>query len=157
MATSIPVAVQHCLKCGALNCDEVCPFYCNPCHQRLCEECRNQNSPDTIGYDHQIPVEKCKLHPTRYADILCNECSIPLCSKCSTMKEHRGHTFNDPGETYAEKIEFCHYAISKIQRNHLQTYHHLIKRKDNDAEIRMLIDGIRQSVKTEAESLKEIV
>ncbi|XP_052684807.1 uncharacterized protein LOC128164829 [Crassostrea angulata] len=157
MATSIPVAVQHCLKCGALNCDEVCPFYCNPCHQRLCEECRNQNSTDTIGYDHQIPVEKCKLHPTRYADILCNECNIPLCSKCSTMKEHRGHTFNDPGETYAEKIEFCHYAISKIQRNHLQTYHHLIKRKDNDAEIRMLIDGIRQSVKTEAESLKEIV
>lgn len=73
------------------------------------------------------------------------------------MKEHRGHTFNDPGETYAEKIAFCHDAISKIQRNFLQTFNYLKKRKDNDAEIRMLMDDIRQSVKAEAGSLKEFV
>lgn len=157
MAASIPVAAEHCLECGALDCEEVCPFYCNPCHQRLCEEGRNQISPDTMSYDHQIPVEKCKLHPTRFADILCNECNIPLCSKCSTMKDHRGHIFNDPGETYAEKIALCHNAISKIQRNYLQTFHYLKKRESNGAEIRMVMNGIRQSVKAEAESLKEFV
>lgn len=45
------------------------------------------------------------------------------------MKEHRGHTFNDPGETYAEKIALCHNAISKIQKNYLQTFHYLKERE----------------------------
>eukprot|EP00105_Crassostrea_gigas_P025283 XP_011445819.1 PREDICTED: uncharacterized protein LOC105341157 [Crassostrea gigas] len=159
---------QYVLECGTEDCENNCQFYCNHCHRELCEQCKDehQKSPDTKSHEvvpflqHKrlLPVDKCKLHPTRNADILCNECNIPLCSKCTTMEEHFGHKFVDMEDIDAEKLAFCLEEISKIQEYFLPTSKELKTKTDEDGkEVKKTMDGIRNSIKTEAKSLKDLV
>ncbi|XP_052684806.1 uncharacterized protein LOC128164828 [Crassostrea angulata] len=159
---------QYVLECGTEDCENNCQFYCNPCHRPLCEQCRDehQKSPDTkkhevvafLQHKRHLPVDKCKLHPTRNADILCNECNIPLCSKCTTMEEHFGHKFVDMEDTDAEKLAFCLEEISKIQEYFLPTSKELKTETDEDGkEVKKTMDGVRNSIKAEAKSLKDLV
>lgn len=164
----IPATAQHYLVCGTGDCKRNCQFYCNLCHSRLCEECRDehQKNPDTKNHEvvpykqrkPQLPEVKCNLHPTRNIDILCKECNVPLCAKCIFMKEHAGHQFDDLEEKYAEKIAFCRSEISKIQEYFLSTSHGLKKEIEKDVMgIKKTMDDIRNSIKAEAETLKELV
>ncbi|XP_052684539.1 uncharacterized protein LOC128164635 [Crassostrea angulata] len=164
----IQAMAQHYLVCGTEDCKRNCQFYCNPCHQRLCERCRDehQKSPDTKEHEvvtykqrkPQLPEEKCNLHPKRNVEILCKECNVPLCAKCIFMKEHTGHQLDDLEEKYAEKVAFCRSEISKIQEYYLSTSQGLKKEIREDVmEIKKTMDNIRNSIKTEAESLKELV
>uniref|UniRef100_A0A8W8JC40 B box-type domain-containing protein n=1 Tax=Magallana gigas TaxID=29159 RepID=A0A8W8JC40_MAGGI len=159
---------QHYLVCGTEDCKRNCQFYCNPCHQRLCEGCRDehQKSPDTKEHEvvtykqrkPQLPEEKCNLHPKRNVEILCKECNVPLCAKCIFLKEHAGHQLDDLEEKYAEKVAFCRSEISKIQEYYLSTSQGLKKEiKEDVMEIKKTMDNIRNSIKAEAESLKELV
>ncbi|XP_052684803.1 uncharacterized protein LOC128164825 [Crassostrea angulata] len=168
MATSLPITAQHYLECGTEDCENNCQFYCNPCHRQLCEQCRDkhQKSPDTkkhevvpfLQHKRHLPVDKCKLHPTRNADILCNECNIPLCSKCTTMEDHFGHKFVDMEDIDAEKFAFCLEEISKIQEYFLPTSKELKTETDEDGkEVKKTMDGIRNGIKADAKSLKDQV
>nr|XP_034312321.1 uncharacterized protein LOC117684400 isoform X2 [Crassostrea gigas]XP_034312322.1 uncharacterized protein LOC117684400 isoform X2 [Crassostrea gigas] len=168
MATSLAVTAQHYLECGTEDCQKNCQFYCNSCHKQLCEQCRDkhQKSPDTKNHEvvpflqhkRHLPVDKCKLHPTRNADILCNECNIPLCSKCTTMEEHFGHKFVDMEDIDAERFAFCLEEISKIQEYFLPTSKELKTETDEDGkEVKKTMDSIRNSIKAEAKSLKDLV
>uniref|UniRef100_A0A8W8JC35 B box-type domain-containing protein n=1 Tax=Magallana gigas TaxID=29159 RepID=A0A8W8JC35_MAGGI len=159
---------QHYLVCGTEDCKRNCQFYCNPCHQRLCERCRDehQESPDTKDHEvvpykqrkPQLPEEKCNLHPKRNVEILCKECNVPLCAKCIFMKEHTCHQLDDLEEKYAEKIAFCRSKISKIQEYYLSTSQDLKKEiKEDVMEIKKTMDDIRNSIRAEADSLKKLV
>ena len=161
-------AMQHYLVCGTEDCQQNGEFYCNACHRPLCEQCRDEHlkSPDNQEHEivlyrhrkHQLPVEKCKLHPTRNIDMLCRECQIPLCSKCSTMKQHKGHEFDDLEDIYAMKYALWQGEFSKIQKYLLPTTQGLKTDIEEDAiEIKTIMERIRSSMKAEAESLKNLV
>nr|XP_022341563.1 uncharacterized protein LOC111135625 [Crassostrea virginica] len=161
-------AMQHYLVCGTEDCQENGQFYCNDCHRPLCEHCKDEHvkNPDTKFHEivlyrhrkHQLPVEKCKLHPTRNVDIFCRECKIPICSKCSTMKEHRGHDFDDLEEIYTEKYALQQGEFSKIQKYFLPTTQGLKSDIEADVtKIQKLMESIRTSMKAETESLKNLV
>ena len=161
-------AMQHYLVCGTEDCQKNGQFYCNACHQSLCEQCRDehQKSPNTKNHEivlyrhrkHQLPVEKCKDHPTRNIDIFCKECQIALCSKCSTMEEHNGHKFDDLEDIYAEKYALWQGEFSKIQKYFLPTSQHLKTDIEEDAkQIKKTMESIRTSMKANAESLKNLV
>ena len=146
-------AMQHYLVCGTEDCQKNGQFYCNVCHQPLCEQCRDEHlkCADTKIHEivlyrhrkHQLPLEKCKLHPTRNIDILCKECQIPLCSKCSTSKEHNHHTFDDLEEIYVEKYKCQQSEFAKIQRYFLPTTQGLKKDIKGDVtEIKNLMESI---------------
>ncbi|XP_022306140.2 uncharacterized protein LOC111112704 [Crassostrea virginica] len=161
-------AMQHYLVCGTKDCQMNGQFYCNVCHRPLCEQCRDEHlkCADTKIHEivlyrhrkHQLPVEKCKLHPTRNIDIFCKECQIPLCSKCSTSKEHNRHTFDDLEEIYAEKYKCQQSEFAKIQRYFLPITQSLKKDIKRDVtEIKNLMESIRTSMKLGAEYLKNLV
>ncbi|XP_078312661.1 uncharacterized protein LOC144619157 [Crassostrea virginica] len=161
-------AGQHYLVCGTEGCQENGQFYCNACHRPLCEHCSYEHVKnvdtkfhDIVHYRHrkqQLPVEKCKLHPTRNVDIFCKECKIPLCSKCSTMDEHHGHRFDDLEEIYAEKYALQQGEFSKIQKYFLPTSQDLKSDVEADAsQVRKIMKCIRTSMKVEAKSLKNLV
>ncbi|XP_022341633.1 uncharacterized protein LOC111135659 [Crassostrea virginica] len=161
-------AMQHYLVCGTEDCQKNGQFYCNDCHQPLCEECRDEHlkSPKTKIHEvvlyryrnQQLPVEKCETHPKRNVDMFCKECQIPLCSKCSTRKDHHGHKFDDLEEFYTEKYTFQQTEFSKIQKYFLPTTEELKKNIDEDAtEIKKIMESIRTSMKAEAKSLKNLV
>ena len=161
-------AMQHYLVCGTEDCQENGQFYCNDCHRPLCEQCRDEHvkKTDTKCHEivlyrhrkHQLPVEKCKLHPTRNVDIYCKECNIAICSKCSTMKEHQRHEFDDLEEIYTEKYALQQGEFSKIQKYFLPTTQGLKTDIETDVtKIQKLMESIRTSMKAEAESLKNLV
>lgn len=161
-------SAQHYLECGNEGCGKNCQFYCNPCHRKLCEECKDEHQRNPMTKPHevvlfnqrkrQLPVKKCTLHPTRNIDILCKECNVPLCSKCSTMEKHQGHTFNDLEDIFAGKFESNSKKISEIQGYFLATAQDLKKETEEDGkEIKKIMDSIRDSIKDEAESLKSLV
>ncbi|XP_078312151.1 uncharacterized protein LOC111134800 isoform X2 [Crassostrea virginica] len=161
-------AMQHYLVCGTEDCQKNGQFYCNACHQPLCEQCRDehQKSPNTKNHEivlyrqrkHQLPVEKCKDHPTRNIDIFCKECQLALCSKCSTMEDHNGHKFDDLEDIYAEKYVLWQGEFSKIQKYFLPTSQDLKTDIEEDAtQIKKIMESIRTSMKAKAESLKNLV
>ncbi|XP_062597972.1 protein PML-like [Saccostrea cucullata] len=164
----IPGTAQHFLECGFEDCERNCEFYCNSCHQQMCKSCRDQHLKIPENKNHevvlyqqrkrQLPVEKCKIHPTKDIDIFCEECNVPLCSKCSTMQDHRGHQFIDLEVIYTEKFEICHTELSKIHNYFVPTSQDLQREVREDAtEVKQIMDSIRTSMKAEAESLKNMV
>ncbi|XP_062596227.1 uncharacterized protein LOC134257648 [Saccostrea cucullata] len=164
----LPGTPQHFLECGIEDCDRNCEFYCNICHTRLCKQCRDEHlrNPETKTHEvvlyqqrkRQLPTEKCKIHPTKDIELLCEECKIPICSKCKANQAHRGHTFIDLESIYSEKFSHCQEEIAKIHEYFLPTSQDIQKEiKDNATEIKKIMDDIRTSMKAEAESLKSLV
>ncbi|XP_062566260.1 E3 ubiquitin-protein ligase TRIM71-like [Saccostrea cucullata] len=164
----IPGTAQHFLECGTEYCERNCEFYCNSCHHQMCKPCRDKHLKIPENKNHevvlyqqrrrQLPVKKCKIHPTKEIDIFCKECNIPLCSKCSTMQDHLGHQFIDLEIIYTEKFEICRKELSKIHNYFIPTSEDLQKEVREDAtEVRQIMDSIRTSMKAEAESLKNMV
>ncbi|XP_062594055.1 tripartite motif-containing protein 2-like [Saccostrea cucullata] len=164
----IPQRAQHFLECGIEECERNCEFYCNLCHQRLCKQCSEEHlkSPENKNHEvvlyqqrkRQLPVEKCKIHPTKDVDMLCEECQVPVCSKCATQSKHRGHIFTDLETIYAEKYAVFQKEIFKIHEYFLPTSQDLQKEIKRDAvEIKHIMDNIRTSMKTEGETLKSLV
>ncbi|XP_062583898.1 uncharacterized protein LOC134245640 [Saccostrea cucullata] len=159
---------QHFLECGFEDCERNCEFYCNSCHHQMCNSCRDQHLKISENKNHevvlyqqrnrQLPVEKCKIHPTKEIDILCKDCNIPVCSKCSTMQEHHGHIFTDLETIYTEKFTLCQTELFKIHNYFVPTTQDLQKEVREDAkEVKQIMDSIRTSMKAEAESLKNMV
>ncbi|XP_065939430.1 tripartite motif-containing protein 5-like [Magallana gigas] len=166
--SQIPPDAQHYLVCGTEDCEKNCQFYCNDCHKPMCEQCRDehQKSPEIKNHEvvdykqrkRQIPVEKCKIHPTKDIDLLCEECQIPLCSKCTATKEHRGHVFTDLEIVFAEKVSQYQDEIDKI-RNYFEPVSQDVKKEiaGDVTEIKKIMEGIRTAMKAEAESVKRMV
>nr|XP_011456909.2 uncharacterized protein LOC105348982 [Crassostrea gigas]XP_034312022.1 uncharacterized protein LOC105348982 [Crassostrea gigas] len=165
--SQIPFTAQHYLVCGTEECENNCQFYCNDCHQPMCEQCRDvhKKSPDTKKHEvapyqqrkRQLPEVKCHIHVNRYVDMLCEQCQVPVCSKCAT-KDHGGHTFIDLETVYAEKCAICLNEINKIEEYFLPTSQDLLKSTKTDStEIKKIMESLRTSIRTAAESLKSMV
>eukprot|EP00105_Crassostrea_gigas_P011171 XP_011426725.1 PREDICTED: RING finger protein 207 [Crassostrea gigas] len=162
-----PVIGQHYLECGTEGCEKNCQFYCNLCHRPLCERCRDehQKSPDTKNHEvvpyrqrkRQLPEEKCKVHQNKDIDIMCEDCQVPLCSKCA-MQDHRKHALNDLETIYSERFTLCLDEIYKIHQYFLPTSQAIQKDVMKDTkEIKATMDKIRTSIKAEADILKSLV
>ena len=114
-------AGQIYLVCNTEGCEKNCQFNCNACHQEMCEECRDEHrkNPDNRSHEvvpypqrgHQLPKEKYKQHPTKYIDMYCDDCNIPLCSKCCTMPDHLRHKLVDLETIYSENCAECQGKI----------------------------------------------
>uniref|UniRef100_A0A8W8J2A0 B box-type domain-containing protein n=1 Tax=Magallana gigas TaxID=29159 RepID=A0A8W8J2A0_MAGGI len=165
--SQIPFTAQHYLVCGTEDCEKNCLFFCNDCHQQMCEQCRDehQKSSDTKNHEvvpyqqrkRQLPEVRCQIHVNKYVDMLCEQCQVPVCSKCATQ-DHGGHTFTDLETVYAEKCGVCLNEINKIEEYFLPTSQDLLKStKEDSNEIKKIMDSIRASMKAEAESLKRMV
>nr|XP_022315206.1 E3 ubiquitin-protein ligase TRIM71-like [Crassostrea virginica] len=161
-------AGQHYLVCNTEGCQSNCQFYCNACHQEMCEECRDEHlkNPDNRSHEvvpyrqrrHQLPKEKCKQHPTKYIDMYCDDCNIPLCSQCSTMPDHLRHKLVDLETIYSENCVECQEKIRHIYQYFIPTSEELRQETNVDtAEIKKIMDDIRTAVKAEGERLKKLV
>ncbi|XP_061182649.1 uncharacterized protein LOC133190999 [Saccostrea echinata] len=159
---------QHILECGIENCERNREFYCNPCHQPMCKQCRDEHlrSPETKYHEvvlyqlrkRQLPKEKCKIHPTKDIELLCKECQVLICSTCTTTSEHRCHTFTDSRPILEEMFSNCQGEMTKIYEYFLPTSKDLQKEICEDLSgIKILMDSIRSSTKAEAENLKCMV
>ncbi|XP_052689497.1 uncharacterized protein LOC128167682 [Crassostrea angulata] len=163
----IPVIAQHYLECGNADCERNAQFYCNPCHQPMCEQCRDEHQKNKKTKNHevvlyrqrkrQLPEGKCSDHPNKDVDVLCEDCQVPLCSKCA-LKDHRKHSLIDLENFYSERSILCNDEIYKINQYFLPTSQDM--QRDvlkNIKSIKATMDKIRKSIKAEAETFKSLV
>nr|XP_034320354.1 uncharacterized protein LOC105317671 [Crassostrea gigas] len=166
-AHDLPDTAQHYLVCDTEDCKKNCKFYCNPCHRPLCEQCKDdhQKSSETKGHEvvpyrlrkRKLPVEKCKEHPSKDIDMICENCQVPLCSKCA-IQEHRGHTFEDLETIYSKNFGLCLNEIRNIHQFFLPTVQEIKKDIREDAKkLITFMDKIRELIKIESESMKGLV
>ncbi|XP_065938121.1 tripartite motif-containing protein 5-like [Magallana gigas] len=166
--SQIPPDAQHYLVCGTEDCEKNCKFYCNDCHLPMCEQCRDEHQKNQKTKNHELvpykqrkrrlPVEKCKIHPTKEMVILCEECQIPLCYKCTTTKEHCGHVFTDLEMVFDEKVSLCQEEIAKIRNYFEPTSQDLKKDIAGDVkEIKKIMECLKTSMKAEAEAVKKLI
>eukprot|EP00105_Crassostrea_gigas_P035787 XP_019919935.1 PREDICTED: uncharacterized protein LOC105320970 [Crassostrea gigas] len=158
------VIAQHYLVCGTEDCERNCQFYCNDCHQPMCEQCqaKHQKSPDTKNHEMvpyqqrkiQLPVEKCEDHPTKDVDMICEDCQVPVCSKC-VIQDHQKHSLNDLETIYSEKFTLCLEKVYKIHQYFIPNAQDLQRDiRENAEDIKKIMNDIRRSMKTETTSLK---
>ncbi|XP_034320361.2 tripartite motif-containing protein 2-like [Magallana gigas] len=163
----VPVIAQHYLVCDTEDCENNCQFYCNPCHLQLCEQCsdEHQKSPATKNHEvvpyrqrkRKLPVEKCKDHPSKDIDMICENCQVAVCSKCS-IRVHRGHTFDDLEIIYSENFTLCLDEIYNVNQYYLPTSQDLKRDiKEVILKLRAFMDKIKTFIIAEVESLKRLV
>lgn len=158
---------QHFLECGNVECIRNCQFYCDLCNQRMCEQCsdEHQKSPETKNYEIRPyhrgkswhPIEKCRYHGDKVTDMFCEECQAPICAKCA-IQDHHGHAFVDLETVYSEKVALCSAKISRINKYFIpKTRDQKTRLKEDAKEIKTYMDGLRTSMKADAECLKRLV
>lgn len=82
-------------------CPEVVVIHCGSCQVNLCAQClsthidRNKSlKHEIVPYTSQLvkpeaEIQKCQDHPKQQCDLFCQDCSIPICSRCLTGNHKR--------------------------------------------------------------------
>lgn len=82
-------------------CPEVVVIHCGSCQVNLCAQClsthidRNKSlKHEIVPYTSQLvkpeaEIEKCRDHPKQQCDLYCQDCSVPICSRCLTGNHKR--------------------------------------------------------------------
>lgn len=102
-------------------------------------------------------MEKCKFHPTRIADICCEECEFTVCSKCTTIPQHKGHTFVDLETICTERFHFYQKKSSEILERYIPEAHDV--EKDIEMNMHILnhfVDNIRISMYEEFQEFMQL-
>lgn len=82
-------------------CPEVVVIHCGSCQVNLCAKClsthidRNKSlKHEIVPYTSQLvkpeaEIQKCQDHPKQQCDLYCQDCSVPICSRCLTGNHKR--------------------------------------------------------------------
>lgn len=82
-------------------CPEVVVIHCGSCQVNLCAQClsthidRNKSlKHEIVPYTSQLvkpeaEIEKCRDHPKQQCDLYCQDCGVPICSRCLTGNHKR--------------------------------------------------------------------
>lgn len=102
-------------------------------------------------------MEKCKFHPTRIADICCEECEVTVCSKCTTIPQHKGHAFVDLETICTERFHFYQKKSSEILEYYIPGAHDVEKEIEMNMHIlNPLVDDIRISMYEEFQEFMQM-
>lgn len=155
------------IECENYACAEKCKFYCNSCYTPLCEKCKDVHLSSTVTSCHEVVhyqqrlrsllMEKCKFHPTRIADICCEECEVTVCSKCTTIPQHKGHAFVDLETICTERFHFYQKKSSEILEYYIPGAHDVEKEIEMNMHIlNPLVDDIRISMYEEFQEFMQM-
>lgn len=82
-------------------CPKVVVIHCGSCQVNLCAKClsthidRNKSlKHEIVPYTSQLvkpeaEIQKCQDHPKQQCDLFCQDCSVPICSRCLTGNHKR--------------------------------------------------------------------
>lgn len=90
---------QDSVRCSL--CPEVVVIHCGSCQVNLCAQClsthidRNKSlKHEIVPYTSQLvkpeaEIQKCQDHPKQQCDLFCQDCGVPICSRCLTGNHKR--------------------------------------------------------------------
>lgn len=118
-------SAQDVVRCGL--CTDVVQHLCKSCQVNLCGNCRNKHIDRNKLSKHEIvpftsqhlkpeyEVQKCEDHPKQQKDFYCQDCNVPICSRCLTGN-HKRH-----GAVDLEEI--CEITRNSVTEDLKELYH----------------------------------
>jgi hypothetical protein len=105
----------------------------------------------------ELPTEKCQIHPTKVLDLYCNDCQVPICSKCFTT-DHSEHRVVDLEIVYNKSLRHCQKEVVNIKDSLLhQSIEYLTSQRGRVEPVKEEIAKIRLSMKKSADEIKAAV
>ncbi|XP_062581829.1 uncharacterized protein LOC134243594 [Saccostrea cucullata] len=161
----VPDTAQHFIECDTESCRNFSEFYCNTCHQRICDQCKQRHQEQNNGHrivlyherKRKLPSEKCRIHATGDLDFFCDDCHNPICSTC-VDQHHSDHEISDLETIYNDILQDCQKAITEVWRKDIleakDNVELIGKKREN---VKKEIVKLRVSMKYRADELKEVV
>ncbi|XP_048747638.2 uncharacterized protein LOC125659885 [Ostrea edulis] len=157
---------QHYVECT--QCEANAEYYCNTCTDNLCQVCRDRHTKSNATRSHVIVpyqerpttspnTESCHIHPEFSYDMACQECKLPVCSRC--MKEnHKGHTFRNLEDTLKDIEKPCREKIQNAKKNILPKLRDRLKKlSDQRKKSKEERTDIRRRLREDAKQIKDLV
>lgn len=105
MASSLTMdpeySLQDVIRCHS--CETSIPtLHCALCNKSMCNVCVGEHLSDesknhkVVSYKKREPTAiypECTTHSTENCELFCEQCHIPICVKCASSYEHKGHVF----------------------------------------------------------------
>ncbi|XP_061171081.1 uncharacterized protein LOC133180626 [Saccostrea echinata] len=161
----VPDTAQHFIECDTESCRNFSEFYCNTCHQRICDQCKQRHLEQNNGHEivlyqerkRKVPSEKCRMHPTKNIDVYCDDCQDSACSVCFS-RDHGNHLNTDLETIYNEILQQCQEEITDIWKTVIPKAEDNVKSLEEKREnVKKEITKFRVSMKKRADELKETV
>lgn len=117
------------MLCDNPRCDSPARLYCVPCSEKICTGCtglhvlkKSNKGHNVVDYKEKTQhgdILYCKTHDQEKCELYCEQCEIPVCSKCLSGKSHKGHDYSETSALFDLK-RTCVTKERDSIKNHIQ-------------------------------------
>lgn len=125
----VDARAQGLVLCDNPRCDGPARLYCVPCSEKICTGCTGLHMLKKSNKGHNVVDYKektqhgdilyCKTHDQEKCELYCEQCEIPVCSKCLSGKSHKGHDYTETSALFDLK-RTCVIKERDSIKNHIQ-------------------------------------
>ncbi|XP_062616469.1 tripartite motif-containing protein 55-like [Saccostrea cucullata] len=125
-------SAQDVMRCDVCE-TAVVQMHCDTCLVNLCKACVGDHISTGETKDHKVvkfqdrkstPLYPgCTSHNKQQCTMYCNQCDIPVCTKCLASVEHLGHKLSDILQIAEEKKDIIIKEVIELRETIYPTYH----------------------------------
>ena len=103
-------------------CEAEASLFCEDCCKHLCKNCvathisSRSRAHNLLPLDQYLITPKCQDHQTKLCDYFCENCVIPVCSKCAASGRHKKHDVVDLKEKYEKKVTYLKSDLDELEK-----------------------------------------